>query len=1367
MGKNIKFEWEEKIYKLLSIKSFVLLFLIQFIAIIAEAQTYLMYDGGIITTCSGTVYDPGGNNNYDNDLNVSYTICSSTGGPFTLTFTQFNTETNWDVLRIYNGTSALAYSGNTIPPPVTSMGNCITLVFKSDYSFNYSGFVATITCGTVNSCQTYNQNYPFNPTISGSTAISCGNSTTLTSSETDSRWYAQSSGGSPLSSNNSLTVSPTSNTTYYVQREKIMSQTKSFSYSGGQQSWTVPNGVTSINATLYGAKGADATYSNPGYGGKGGKIEANIPVTPGQTLYFFVGSTPTCPNCAGWNGGGNGSSSNSGGGGGASDIRSNGTNLSNRILVAAGGGGGGCYCFSTYGTNGGDGGGLVGGSGVDNNNSGSGGGGGGQNSGGTAGCSGAGGSLGQGGTGTNGGGGGGGGYYGGGAGCFDQGGGGGSSYALGNVTNVIHSFGNNSGFGLITINYTEICVSSRIAVNVTVNSIPAPSNPTSNSPQCNSVTLTRSGTPQTGTTWYWQGTTGNGTSTSLGSGTTYTATSSGTYYIRAQNSAGCWSSTSGSVAITISSNPNAPTTPTSNSPQCTSVIITRSGTPPSGTVWYWQGTNANGTSTTLGSGTTYIATSSGTYYLRAQNSSGCWSSTSASITISITNTPQAPNNPTSNSPQCISSTLTRSGTPPTGTTWYWQGTNANGTSTTLGSGATFTATTSGTHYIRALNSSGCWSSTSGSVSVIISGIPNAPAINTTLPSCTGPGTATISNYNSSQTYNFSPSGPSVGANGLISGMNYNTTYTITTSSSSNCQSGSSNSFSIAPTLIVPITPSVNVVAPNCSSNGIATIINYDNSQTYSFTPSGPTINSSGSIIGATMGISYALTSSNSNCSSSPSQSFSLQNQLLVPNTPAALSSSSTQDICDSIFITRNFNPPTGVIWYWQGTNPSGTSTSFGSGASYYALSSGTYYLRAQSSDGCWSNSSSSIQVFGGRPSTPANPISNAPQCDTMIISFNGTPANDITWYWQGTSPYSSLTIFGSSDTIYITTSGTYYLRALNSWGCWSLGTGSIQVNVGRPSTPNVLTSNSPNCEQVVINRTGAVPSLTGWYWQGTNPNGISTLNSGPSFIATGSGTYHLRARNLNNCWSNQSASINVTVYESSIEQQQVTNCGSYNWIDGQIYSSDTIVTYIYPQTTVNGCDSSIQLILNINPIHSTISDIMACESYTWIDGNTYFSDTLVPAITLNSIYGCDSLVSLNLMIGQPFLDTTIIDTTANQSLVYNGITYSESETYYQTLADQFGCDSIVQINVIIESSGFKELENDNLVIYPNPSSDGIFQFKIKSNYQIEKITDSQGREIQYKFIDYTTLDIQNKQTGVYVISISNGKRSERYKLVIW
>jgi hypothetical protein len=892
------------------------------------------------------------------------------------------------------------------------------------------------------------------------------------------------------------------------------------------------------------------------------------------------------------------------------------------------------------------------------------------------------------------------------------------------------------------------CTSATVTVN------PSPSvNAGSDQTVCAGTSVTLSGSGAN--TYSWSNSISNNVSFVPSTTATYTVTGTNT-------STGCINTDQ--VIVTVNPLPSTPSTPTSNSPQCTSVTITRSGTPPTGITWYWQGTNNNGTSTSLGSGATFMATSSGTYYLRAQNSTGCWSNASASITVSITNTPLAPNNPTSNSPQCTSSTITRSGTPPTGTTWYWQGTNSNGTSTSLGSGATYTATTSGTYYIRALNSSGCWSSTSGSVTVIISGIPTTPAINTTLANCSGSGAATISNYNSSQSYNFSPSGPSVSANGEVSGMTYNTVYTVVTLNSTNCQSGSSNSFSITPALIVPSTPAINVIASSCTSNGTASISNYDNSQTYSFTPIGPVVNSIGSILGTTTGIAYTVATSNSNCISTPSQVFTIQNQLLVPNTPGILSSSANQNICDSILITRNSNPPIGVIWYWQGTNPSGTSTSLGSGASYYAQSSGTYYLRALSSDGCWSNSSSSIQVYGGRPSNPTNPISNAPQCDTLIVSFNGLPANEVTWYWQGTSPNSALTIFGSLDTIYITSSGTYYLRALNSFGCWSLGTGSIQVNVGRPSTPNVLTSNSPNCEQVIINRTGVVPSLTGWYWQGTNPNGVSTLYSGPSFIVTSSGAYYLRAKNLNNCWSNQSASINVVIYGSSIEQQQVTNCGAYNWIDGNTYSSDTIVSYIYPQTTVNGCDSIIQLTLNVNPTHSIVSDIVACESYIWIDGNTYFSDTLVPAISLNSIYGCDSLVSLNLMIGQPSADTTIIDTTANQSLVYNGITYSESGTYYQILENQFGCDSIVQLNLIIENSYLNNLENVNLTIYPNPSSDGKFFIISDTQFELIKLIDFSGREVSYIFQD-NILDLNNLSRGVYFAIGKIDDKLIQFKLV--
>jgi len=165
-----------------------------------------------------------------------------------------------------------------------------------------------------------------------------------------------------------------------------------------------------------------------------------------------------------------------------------------------------------------------------------------------------------------------------------------------------------------------------------------PANPTSNSPQTGSVTITRAGSPPSGVTWYWQGTS-CGTSMSLGSGSTFTATSSGTYYIRAyNNTGGCWSTNCGSVNVSVTATcttPSTPGNPTSNSPQAGSVTITRAGSPPSGVTWYWQGTSC-GTSMSLGSGSTYTAISSGTYYIRAYNNTGgCWSSSCGSVSVTI------------------------------------------------------------------------------------------------------------------------------------------------------------------------------------------------------------------------------------------------------------------------------------------------------------------------------------------------------------------------------------------------------------------------------------------------------------------------------------------------------------------------------------------------------------------------------------------------------------------------------------------------------------------------------------------------------------------------------------------------------------
>lgn len=229
-----------------------------------------------------------------------------------------------------------------------------------------------------------------------------------------------------------------------------------FNSTGVEQTWVVPSGITLIDVNVTGAGGGAST----GGAGKGGTVLATIRVTPGETLFIYVGGVGRVSS-GGFNGGGNGGSANAGGGGGASDIRRVSNGLANRVVVAAGGGGNG-----NLGGGGGAAGGLTGTQGQAPG-SGSPGGGATQTAGGIAGNayvgggSGTAGSLGQGGsggTGASGGAGGGGGYYGGGgSGGSDSngnGGGGGSSYCNANCTNILHFNGTdtyNSGNGTVTI----------------------------------------------------------------------------------------------------------------------------------------------------------------------------------------------------------------------------------------------------------------------------------------------------------------------------------------------------------------------------------------------------------------------------------------------------------------------------------------------------------------------------------------------------------------------------------------------------------------------------------------------------------------------------------------------------------------------------------------------------------------------------------------------------------------------------------------------------------------------------------------------------------------------------------------------------
>jgi hypothetical protein len=130
--------------------------------------------------------------------------------------------------------------------------------------------------------------------------------------------------------------------------------TYTFNYTGSEEIWNIPSGVTKIKVELWGASGGDDANSYAG--GKGAYVTGEMSTIGISQLRIRVGGKgkpgSTYPN-GGYNGGGNsrttGTVGSSGhGGGGATDIRINGSALSNRIIVAGGGGGAGAGNTSTY-----------------------------------------------------------------------------------------------------------------------------------------------------------------------------------------------------------------------------------------------------------------------------------------------------------------------------------------------------------------------------------------------------------------------------------------------------------------------------------------------------------------------------------------------------------------------------------------------------------------------------------------------------------------------------------------------------------------------------------------------------------------------------------------------------------------------------------------------------------------------------------------------------------------------------------------------------------------------------------------------------------------------------------------------------------
>lgn len=346
---------------------------------------------------------------------------------------------------------------------------------------------------------------------------------------------------------------------------------------------------------------------------------------------------------------------------------------------------------------------------------------------------------------------------------------------------------------------------------------------------------------------------------------------------------------------------------------------------------------------------------------------------SKSVSIGVRN----PNNPTISSNGCGTATLTRSGSPPSGITWYWQGKNSSGTSTTKGSGSTYTPNEgNGTYYIRARsNSTGQWSTGSGSVSVTIANY-TAGTIGSAHTICYGGNPSNLTNSSSasggsggySYQWQYSSTGTSgwtniSGATGTSydppSGLTANRWYRRSVVSCSG-QTKYSN------TIMVTVWPDLSAGAisspsPICyggDPENITVLSSGGGNGTYNYQWQYSSDGSTGwtDISGAT-GASYnppsGLTSTRwyrrrvQSCSQTK---YTLGTEVVVRDEILEPAAPSISSVCGSVTLTRS-NPPSGITWYWQATE-NGESTN-NSNVTLTLYNGPSYYLRGRNSFGCW------------------------------------------------------------------------------------------------------------------------------------------------------------------------------------------------------------------------------------------------------------------------------------------------------------------------------------------------------------------------------------------------------------------------------
>ena len=173
--------------------------------------------------------------------------------------------------------------------------------------------------------------------------------------------------------------------------------------------------------------------------------------------------------------------------------------------------------------------------------------------------------------------------------------------------------------------------------------------------------------------------------------------------------------------------------------------------------------------------------------------------------------------------------------------------------------------------------------------------------------------------------------------------------------------------------------------------------------------------------------------------------------------------------------------------------------------------------------------------------------------------------------------------------------------------------------------------------------------------------------------------------------------LDLTIHRSVYRFDTLVLCQNqlpYQWADTTFEVESVDGVFMFIDTTEKGCDSIVELALFINPAFYLERYDTICENdlpYIWND--TVFDEGTVSGsyvFSRNSQFGCDSIVTLHLVVNQSYDQLELLricehelPVTWRDTIFYEG---TQSGVYTFRRFSEHGCDSLVTLALYVLSS---------------------------------------------------------------------------------